>query len=327
MGYFDNNNSNNYALRMTNQQLSVEDQQLMNTIQGKLNFYYQNNIVPIEYWVDLDFNKIPGIDMLSYNEARYMISDFGRLFDKKNLTFQNPYVDFYGYVTVRIRFQNIKKEKIMKVHRLVMIGFNYIPDYNNWDVNHIDGVKTDNYVENLEWCDDSHNIQHAFETGLNHRGEEHYKTWIDESDAKYVCDMLQNGASYADITQGLKDRGIKYDGVADEHKAYYDLIYYIHHGRTWKHISRNYNLEVEPVKEYLKFTDEDVHRICQIYASGKFKNVPDIMRQAGFNVDTDDIMIRNRLIQFCYNIIYKRRRTNISDLYFPKGFKPIKKKE
>ena len=321
MDYFDKNTSQ----IMANQQLSIEDCVLSNYIEGKIGFYYRNRLVPIEYWAELTNLMIPNIEMLPDGHARYLVSDFGRVFDRKRLIYIFPYVDSHGYVVLNIHIVG-EGSKRMKVHRLVMIGFHYIKEYIEKEVNHIDGNKEDNYVENLEWCTRSENMQHAYDTGLNHRGEEHYKTWIDESDAIFICDLLTKNAPYQVIIQALKNRGVKYEGDVDENKAFYDLIYYIHHGKTWKHISARYNFHLEPPKEYIKFTDDDVHHICQIYVSGKFKNVPDILRQAGFDVDKVDEYTRNRWIQICYAIIQKKRRTKISDLYFQKGFKPDKKK-
>jgi len=51
------------------------------------------------------------------------------------------------------------------VHRLVAIAF--IPNPNDYPmINHIDGISNNNCIDNLEWCDSNHNVNHAFDNGL-----------------------------------------------------------------------------------------------------------------------------------------------------------------
>lgn len=108
-------------------------------------------------------------------EGLYEVSNLGRV---KNLKRKVPFwrgmrtiperilqnhINEYGYVYVRL-YENAKGRNI-KLHRIVAEAF--IPNPTNKRcVNHIDGNKQNNTVENLEWVTHSENMQHASDNKL-----------------------------------------------------------------------------------------------------------------------------------------------------------------
>lgn len=91
----------------------------------------------------------------------YQISNSGEV---KNSNRQlKPRTDKDGYLIIDIRFEEAKKT--CRVHRLVSEAF--IPNPENKPcVNHKDGNKKNNSVDNLEWCTYSENMTHAVKNGL-----------------------------------------------------------------------------------------------------------------------------------------------------------------
>lgn len=75
-------------------------------------------------------------------------------------------VDKGGYPRIRASYGGVSVS--LRVHRLVAIAFIENPD-NKPQVNHINGVKTDNRVVNLEWSTNSENQLHAYRLDLNIR--------------------------------------------------------------------------------------------------------------------------------------------------------------
>ena len=75
---------------------------------------------------------------------------------------------------LRVALYRDRKRHFKSLHRLVAEAF--IPNPNDLpQINHIDGNKQNNNVNNLEWCDNSYNQLHAWRLGLQHRTEKHEK--------------------------------------------------------------------------------------------------------------------------------------------------------
>jgi HNH endonuclease/NUMOD4 motif-containing protein len=93
---------------------------------------------------------------------RYEITDDGRVFNKTTGRELKQQLNAKGYPRVYLWVG--KKDSPKAVHRLV--AQTYIPAREGAnEVNHINLIKTDNRVENLEWCTRSENMLHAIANG------------------------------------------------------------------------------------------------------------------------------------------------------------------
>ncbi len=108
-----------------------------------------SNVVSIEKW-----------EPLADYEGLYEISNLGRV---KNITknFLIKPSNRNGYQTVNLT-KGRNNRKSTSLHRLVAQVFITNPD-NKPFVNHKNGIKTDNRVDNLEWCTQSENMKHSYE--------------------------------------------------------------------------------------------------------------------------------------------------------------------
>ena len=99
-------------------------------------------------------------------EKLYSVSTFGRV--RRELTTKGatagkmlvPYDNQHGYLVLKLSFRS--HARTCKVHRLVAQAF-LPPSLFNQTINHKNGVKTDNRVENLEYMTNADNMQHAVE--------------------------------------------------------------------------------------------------------------------------------------------------------------------
>lgn len=94
-------------------------------------------------------------------ENLYWVSNMGRVSNGRKIL--KTFIQNGGYVALKLTKES--KAKHFTIHRLVARTF--IPNINNkTEVNHLNGIKTDNTVSNLEWVTSSENKRHAIDTDL-----------------------------------------------------------------------------------------------------------------------------------------------------------------
>jgi len=160
-------------------------------------------------------------------EGLYKVSVGGEFFSvpkkthtrsEKKLT-PNIYPSGYAGVTL---YKN-GKPRTFRASRLV--AQTYIPNPLNLpQVNHINGNKLDNRVENLEWCTAKRNIAHAFENGLvaDRKGE-------NNNGSKFTKKQILE-------VKRLGSMGVDYKIIAKQFKMSPQHAWDVVNGRRWAHV-------------------------------------------------------------------------------------------
>ena len=128
----------------------------------------------------------------------YCINKDGLIYTHNYNRFLKPFPDKNTYLRVLLSKNSSIKNKI--VHRLVAETF--IPNPKNLpQVNHKDGNKQNNNVNNLEWCTNLQNIRHASENGLlrGRKGITHHNAKLTEDNVLSIRKEKLEGKSVYEI--------------------------------------------------------------------------------------------------------------------------------
>ncbi len=125
-----------------------------------------------------------------------------------------------GYPIVSLGINGKMKSK--RVHRIVAETFISNPE-GKPNINHINGIKTDNRMENLEWCTQKENVHHSEKNGLakHARGEKAGRSKITKVDAM-------------EIKYG--HQGMKQKDIAEIYGISQSQVCRIRLGKLWGHI-------------------------------------------------------------------------------------------
>jgi hypothetical protein len=156
----------------------------------------------------------------------YQIDTNGNVWSFKSgvKTAKKPSLQVKGYLFVGL--YNNGNRKNFLVHRLIMLTFCGESDL---QVNHIDGIKTNNNLTNLEYCTPLENMRHAVELGLTNRnkGEGNKSSKLTEENV--ICIKKELLFNYHGLIIKLAKR----------YNVSTTVIQQIKKGNTWKHVKLN----------------------------------------------------------------------------------------
>lgn len=169
----------------------------------------------------------------------YAVSNFGNV---KNINRDSKLAlikDKDGYLTVGFSFK--KKIKRYRVHRLVALAF--IPNLENKpEVNHIDNVRSNNNVVNLEWSTKKENIHYAKKSGnMNGNKMKSFEKWQGNKNSSAVLDEKV----IHDIVSDWNTGEYTFTSLSGKYNMSRSAISALINRKSWKHL----NLNIEFTRE------------------------------------------------------------------------------
>lgn len=184
-----------------------------------------------------------------------------------------------------------------------MIEFNPIENYQNMQVNHINGNKEHNFLSNLEWCTCSENILHAFmtENKSQYKGEDCSFATITNEQADTIARMIS-------------EQKYTHQEIADTVGCKLNIVRSISSGSNWREYHDKYELS-KYKRTINKFSDEDLCKICEYFENNKnkYNSKSELFRHT--LSDLFGLEYSNRLCTTMCRIYNRETRTDITNRY------------
>ena len=206
-----------------------------------------------EVFIPITDNIVPNIKPI------YLISNYGRVYNTES----NHYIGKCNVYYNQILITKIDgSHRMLMVHRLVLACFfpNILPLDNDFDVNHKNGNKNQNFINpndindgNLEWCTRKENIDHVYRNNLAKLGEDRPETKISNKTAMNVINLLKEEKyTSKQIVNIINDPNLSIKIVDDIRKK-----------TAWKWLSGDVTFKQ---RIHRQFTEQDIHNFCEAFS-------------------------------------------------------------
>lgn len=181
----------------------------------------QLHIITDEIWIKCLYENYEVSNMGRVRSTQHFRRKISRVGKEHLAQYQGKILKTFknqkGYESVRLSIYGDGTSLTQTVHKLVMLSFKG-PRPEGYQINHINGIKTDNKLENLEWATQSGNMKHAYKLGLKSmKGELNPKSKLKVKDIIEIRTRRSNrekikdlaviyGVSTSQITEIVKRR-------------------------------------------------------------------------------------------------------------------------
>lgn len=219
-----------------------------------------------EVWVKITDKVVP------YIKPYYYISNWGRIASVSTGEFKilSPGYDQDGYLLILLRVypyinsnNNITKRVTKRINRLVMMSFYPLPDnYMELEVNHINNIRDDNHICNLEWATPKENTHHGILYGNIEplRGSDNPYSKLSEEDVYKIVELAKTG-------------NYNYKELGEIFNVTPRSISEILKRKSWTHLDLDISDKDLEVFRRSSFSDEETDMICKFFETHDINNI------------------------------------------------------
>lgn len=269
-----------------------------------------------EYWVQITDAVVP------YIKPYYYISNWGRIGSMADGTFRilSLAKDSDGYLIVCLHLYlniidvegHVRRQINKRINRLVIMSFYSIPEnFQELEVNHINSIRDDNHLWNLEWVTPKENTLHALKYGFKEiqdiRGSKNPMAKLSEQDIYKIAELVNTG------NYSCKD-------LCEMFNVSSSVINNIINRNSWKYLDLNIdrNNVIRNMHDinysFNTFTKNEVEEICKFFEGNDINNIQlyprpiDVLKDCFYTLDLDKKYDFNTKRKTLYRILMKSRK-------------------